>query len=58
MSLYMYKRIKGELERETVRPVAYQGKLADGWVVDPKDLIEPVKETPKKKTKVKYDNKD
>ena len=35
----MYKKIKGELEKETVRPNAYHQKLEDGWVVDVKDLV-------------------
>ena len=55
MSVYMYKRIKGEIERETVRPVAYQQHLADGWVVDQKDIKE---EEPVVKKKAKHDNKN
>ena len=39
----MYKRIKGEIERETVRPEAYHAHLDDGWVVDIKDVKEPKK---------------
>ena len=56
MSLYMYKRIKGEIERETVRPHAYHAHLDDGWVVDIKDV--PVVKTPKKVTKNDNKNKD
>ena len=53
MSLYMYKEINGVMERATVRPVAYQDHLEDGWIVDKpklklivskKEIVEPVKE--------------
>ena len=30
------------MERDTVRPVAYQDHLEDGWVVDPSGVREPV----------------
>jgi hypothetical protein len=53
----MYKMIDGELERDTVRPVAYQAKLKDGWVVDRKKAEEPIPiKKPKKKTS--HDNKN
>ena len=52
----MYKRIKGEIERETVRPVHYQQHLAEGWVVDKKDLKEEEIKKPKKVKK--NDNKN
>ena len=64
----MYKRIKGEIERETVRPHAYHAHLDDGWVVDIKDVptapdvgktsAEEIKNLTKKSKKVKNDNKN
>ena len=51
MSVIMYKKSGGEIIEECVRPVGYQAKLKDGWVVNPDDLEKIPEKKPLKKKK-------